>query len=503
VGEDLLAGGAVLLVIAVAELHRRHAQIARDRGWLLAAGVTAVPILLAVGYVVWRRRHAPQAARARAAPTGPRPAEQGWASRGELRALVVKAPPGDRIVLGAYGRRLLAAEANQSVLLTGPTQSGKTSGLAIPAIIEWAGPVVATSVKSDLVRHTIEARRRRGEVQLYDPTGATGLAAAGWSPLTTSGTWAGARRMASALCSMARAEGGMDDAGFWYASAEKLLAPLLLAAASAGASMTDVVRWIDDEEMHEPLLALELVGVPDALRAARTSFGREDRQRSSVFATAETVVAAFSDPSVAASALRPAIDPTSLVDGSARTLYCCAPAREQERLRPVFVALIRHVIDAAFERSALLGEPLDPPLLIVLDEAANIAPLAELDTIVSTAAGHGIQLVTVWQDFAQIEARYGRRWSTIVNNHRAKVLCPGTSDPLTLDHLSALIGDDERTDQSRTVGDDGRWSRTETMSLRRVVPSAALRQMQLGEAVVVYGALPPTMVRLRQHFEMA
>jgi type IV secretion system protein VirD4 len=292
----------------------------------------------------------------------------------------------------------------------------------------------------------------------------------------------------------------MEDAAFWYASAEKLLAPLLLAAATAGVEMADVVRWIDDEELHEPLLALELAGIPDALRAARTSFGREERQRSSVFATAETIVAGFGDPNVAASSYVSGVDPAALVDGSARTLYCCAPAREQERLRPVFVALLRQVIDTAFERSARIGRPLDPPLLLVLDEAANIAPLADLDTIVSTAAGHGIQLVTVWQDFAQIEARYGRRWPTIVNNHRGKVLCPGSADPLTLDHMSALIGDDERQDRSTTVGDDGRWSSTETASLRRVAPSAMLRKLSPGEAVVVYGALPPARVRLRPFF---
>jgi type IV secretion system protein VirD4 len=414
---------------------------------------------------------------------------------------MVTAPPGNRIVLGSHGRFLLAAESNQSVLLVGPTQSGKTSGLAIPAILEWDGPVVATSVKSDLVRGTIEVRRRRGMVELYDPTGATGLESTGWSPLTTAKTWTGAKQLASAFCSVARSDGGMEEAGFWYASAEKLLAPLLLAAASAGESIADVVRWIDDEELHEPLLALELAGVPDALRAARTSFAREERQRSSVFATAETIVAGFADPGVAASAMGGGIDPAALVDGSARTLYCCAPAREQERLRPVFVALLRQVIDAAFERSALTGCPLAPALLVVLDEAANIAPLADLDTIVSTAAGHGIQLVTVWQDFAQIEGRYGKRWPTIVNNHRARVLCPGSADPLTLDHMSALIGDDETENQSRTIGDDGRWSRTETASLRRVAPSAMLRRLAPGHAAVVYGALPPARVRLRPYFE--
>lgn len=512
---DLLAGLGILVVLVAAEIRRLKSD-ARAGGHLLgtvalvASVVVVVAVVVTIGLVLGRRRMHPsarglagssavQATRARRAP------EPGWASRSDVRDLQVDAPPGNRIVLGAHGRRLLAAEASQSVLVVGPTQSGKTSGLAIPAIREWAGPVVATSVKSDLVRVTLEDRQGRGRVQLYDPTEATGLTPTSWSPLSAAGTWAGARRLASALCSVARADAGsaMEDAAFWYASAEKLLAPLLLAARSSGAEMTDVVRWIDEEEMREPLLALELAGVPDALRAARTSFGREERQRSSVFATAETIVAGFGDPTVAASSRGAGLQPSDLLDGGAGTLYCCAPAREQERLRPVFVALLRQVIDAAFEQSGRLGHPLDPPLLVVLDEAANIAPIADLDTIVSTAAGHGIQLLTVWQDFSQIEARFGRRWPTIVNNHRAKVLCPGSADPLTLDHMSSLIGEDERHDLSTTVGDDGRWSSTQTASLRRVAPTAALRKLCLGEAVVVYGALPPARVRLRPYYEQS
>ncbi len=33
--------------------------------------------------------------------------------------------------------------------------------------------------------------------------------------------------MASAMCSVPEADHSMEDAGFWYAAAEKLLAPLL------------------------------------------------------------------------------------------------------------------------------------------------------------------------------------------------------------------------------------------------------------------------------------
>jgi type IV secretion system protein VirD4 len=419
--------------------------------------------------------------------------------------LRVAAAPGDRIVLGALAGHLLAAEARHSVMVVGPTQSGKTSGLAIPAILEWSGPLLATSVKADLLHETFAWRRSLGEVRYYDPTGSVAISAgeraSGWSPLTRSLTWPGARRSASALCSVARAgDTGLDDAGFWYANAEKLLAPLLFAAATAGASMADVVRWLDEEETTEILLALELAGVPEALRAARASMGREERQRASVYSTAETVVAAFADPAVAASAERCDIDPTALVSGSSGSLYCCAPARDQERLAPVFTALVREVLDAAFEVAAARGEPLDPPLLVVLDEAASVAPLADLDRVVATAAGHGIQLLTVWQDLAQVESRYGGRWATVVNNHRAKLVCSGIADPVTLQHLSGLIGEEERAEHSFTVGDDGRRTRTEAVSVQALAPPGWLRQLPPGEAVLVYGSLPPARLALRPFF---
>ncbi|HVB27493.1 MAG TPA: type IV secretory system conjugative DNA transfer family protein [Mycobacteriales bacterium] len=478
--------------------------------WLTGLVVAAVVSSAAI----WWSAVRPRRARARSSPGA-----RGWAHARDLRRLRVRSPTGDRIVLGTNAGHLLAAEPRHSVMVVGPTQSGKTTALAIPAILEWEGPLLATSVKADLLRETLEWRRSIGQVQCYDPTGSTGAGGssappspgafagavggtAGWSPLARAVTWPGARRIASSLCSVARAgDGGMEDAGFWYANAEKLLAPLLFAAATAGASMADVVRWLDEEETAEVLLALELAGVPEAVRAARASLGREERQRASVYATAETVVAAFADPAVAASAERCDIDPAALVASHAGSLFCCAPAREQERLAPVFTAIVREVLDAAFERAAATGRPLDPPLLVVLDEAASVAPLADLDRVVATAAGHGVQLVTVWQDLAQVESRYGTRWATVVNNHRAKIVCSGIADPVTLQHVSGLLGDEERADRSWTVGDDGRHSRTEAVSVQALAPAGWLRQLPPGEAVLVYGSLPPAQIALRPWFD--
>ena len=134
----------------------------------------------------------------------------------ELKPLIVEGPGNGRLVLGRSGRKLLAAEARQSVIVLGPTQSRKTTGFAIPALLEWEGPVIATSAKTDLLRDTIAARQRRGQVFVYDPTDTTSYQGATWSPLAYCSDWRGAQRTASWLTEAARAEGtGLEDSEFW------------------------------------------------------------------------------------------------------------------------------------------------------------------------------------------------------------------------------------------------------------------------------------------------
>jgi type IV secretion system protein VirD4 len=148
-------------------------------------------------------------------------------------------------------RRLLAGDAGHSVLVVGPTQSFKTTGLAVPALLEWRGPVLAASVKGDLVRDTVAWRRQQGTAWIYDPTASTYR---GHRPLVASDaavvTWSSARRVADGLVEAGRTTpGALSDGDFWYATAAKLLAPLLLAAACSGRTMADVVRWIDEQEI--------------------------------------------------------------------------------------------------------------------------------------------------------------------------------------------------------------------------------------------------------------
>ena len=186
-----------------------------------------------------------------------------WARRRDLRPLQVApegAPPG-RLLLGVLPgvARLtgLAGETAQSLVVVGPTQSGKTTSLAVPAILGWKGPVVAASVKSDLLRHTLGTRAHLGQVWCIDPTGSTGARASTWSPLTGCGEWRAACRASAELCEAAKSEGTTADGEFWYATASKLLAPLFVAAALDGRTMADVVRWVDTQEVGEVAAILE------------------------------------------------------------------------------------------------------------------------------------------------------------------------------------------------------------------------------------------------------
>jgi type IV secretion system protein VirD4 len=425
-----------------------------------------------------------------------------WAGLADLRTLVVSGPTRARLILGRVGSKLIAAEERQSVIVLGPTQSMKTTGFAIPSILEWEGPVLATSIKTDLLRDTIDSRTRRGDVWVYDPTSSTEHPTNAWSPLAMCKDWRGAQRTAMGLAGASRTNGsGLSDADFWYAASAKLLGPHLFAAAMSDRTMADVVRWVNTQEEREIREALVAAGTPEAIDAATASWKREQRQKSSVYTTVETVLNAYEDPVVARSAMSCDISPEVLLDGTQRTLYVVSPSHEQRRLRPLFETLLQTVINYAVELSGRTGKPLDPPLLVVLDEAANIAPLRDLDTLASTAASHGIQLVSVFQDLAQISTRYGERAQTVVNNHRAKIVLSGISDTQTLEYASRLLGDEEVMQSSVTRGAYGSRSTTESIAMRSIAPANVLRSIRPGEGVLVYGHLPAARIRLRPWFK--
>jgi type IV secretion system protein VirD4 len=144
-----------------------------------------------------------------------------FARQRELAPLIVPAAQAGRFVLGRVGRRLVATEERHSnpatgrtltsrflwrrvrqgdrssVLVVGPTRCGKTAN-AIAGTLEWIGPAILSSVKSDLIGATLAQRARVGEVRVFDPTRSTDQPCAGWSPLRAADSLTGAQKAARA-----------------------------------------------------------------------------------------------------------------------------------------------------------------------------------------------------------------------------------------------------------------------------------------------------------------
>jgi type IV secretion system protein VirD4 len=186
-----------------------------------------------------------------------------------------------------------------------------------------------------------------------------------------------------------------------------------------------------------------------------------------------------------------------LLDGN-NTLYLVAPLGGERRVGQVFSVMMQDLIAEAFERGNRNG-PVDPSLLVVLDEAANTA-LPTLPEWAATVTGVGIQLVTVWQSKGQIDRVYGKDADSLLTNHRTKLLYPsGISDLATLDYFEKLIGNEHiRSDLDNPRGISGSADRNRAHTPSTAVPfltPAILRQMRVGDALLIHGALPPAWIK--------
>lgn len=457
-----------------------------------------------------------------------------FARRRDLRTLIVRRPgqPG-RFVLGTVRGRLVATEdrhhspvrgpyARQrqgdrmGVAVIGPTRTGKTANL-IPGILEWPGPAILSSTKDEFLEHTLAHRARLGEVKVFDPTRTTTAPdhlRARWSPLRMAHTATGAQRAARAVSDIVPM-GDVTSGGFWNASADQLLWPSFFAArwgpeVGLPGGLGEVVSWTltyntaDSIEVCDRLIAdHEDPSVRRDAAAARLvldGFRHGDPKTvASIYQTAQPMLRAIQDPLVVDATAECEINFAWLCDPTqSNTLYVCAPTHDQKRLDMVFGGLFGDLLaQQAYEHANQHG-PLDIPLLVVMDEAAN-TPCAWLPHVASTCSGIGVLLITVWQDISQIKAAYKSLAGSVLNNHGTKIFFTGQSDLETQQYVTAQCGGEEIENRSVSLGDGSR-GRSLQISGREVtlVPGHLQRRMKPGNAILIHGTLPPAHLVWRQ-----
>lgn len=347
----------------------------------------------------------------------------------------------------ADGHRQRWSSSEDSVGIVGPPRYGKTSGLIIPAVMHWAGPVLCTSTRGDILDFTGDRRRAvaaeaGGAVHVYDPFDSTGRTATmGWSPLAGCDDPAVCYRRIAALS--AAAGTNILDGDHWRAGAASVLRPYFHAAALAGLSMTMVRQWLGRQEMVEPLEILRGAGGPGMLWADDLDAvaGIGHRERGGFYSVARNVLEATSEPTVLASCDAADFDVDAFL-ASRSTLYLVGPSHHQAAVAPLIAALVDSVVHRALELAARQGGRLDQPLLLALDEVANIAPIASLPALVSEGGGRGILTMWAAQSLAQIRRRYGAdTQAAILTATSAKIIYGGLSNGHDLSDIASWTGD--------------------------------------------------------------
>lgn len=370
--------------------------------------------------------------------------------------------------------------AQRSVLVLGPTRSGKTSALIVPNVLLATSAVVTTSTKHDVMVATTPLRSQIGHVLLFDPSGTVAcpprVRRVGWSPLDASRTWDSAVLMAAAMvdASRLRARGAAAD-DHWTERARSLLAPLLHAASLEKKTVADLAEWVDLRAGAEALTAL--VAAHGDHHQAATSLGgilaTEARELSGIWSTASGILTAWRTDAARAATLAPPLDVAAFVS-STSTLHVVSPSRHQAATAPIIAGLLDSLVHAAYDRHADGAR-----LLLALDELANVAPLPSLPSIVSEGGAQGVRVLGCLQDLSQARVRWGVAADGFLSLFPATVVLPGIADRATLEAISSIAG---RHDVAATSVSSSRLGRTVTSMSTLARPRLPVDEIARGRA---------------------
>ncbi|UPZ29935.1 type IV secretory system conjugative DNA transfer family protein [Streptomyces sp. LRE541] len=290
--------------------------------------------------------------------------------------------------------------------------------LAIQAIRDADGPALVITSDSTLWSSTKDARAKLGPVLLYDPSHLCDTPARlHWSPSTGCEAKDIAKARAAALLAPVRPTARIDQAV--ADTAETLLRSYLHAAAVDGRTIRHVHRWAQGAQVQEAVRILRTnpksaAGSAGELEAALTS--HPERRDIAQELTARALSALFTVN--VREACTPNRTDTLTLDSFVNeggTLYVVGEPIEDPRSNPGAMPLLTALASSVVERGRRMAERsssgrLDPPLTLVLDDVAAVAPLPQLPDLLAAADGtapdRGLPTLALLRSQEQARARW-------------------------------------------------------------------------------------------------
>ncbi|MFJ5984427.1 TraM recognition domain-containing protein [Lentzea sp. NPDC092896] len=417
---------------------------------------------------------------------------------------------------GVGGRTVYKSPEDVELVICGP-RSNKTSARVVPEILGAPGAVIATSNKSDVWALTAELRAKVGPVYLFDPARITFQPQQWWLDLLASVTdYESSARMAAYFMSEVGGGSGRTERAdpFFTPASATLLEQLLLASASAGLTLRDVVSWVATRS-DEPAMHLERAGYLEQAVALRATTELPWETRGGIYqgvATAlsclqsETVLRWVTPPNTWK---KPPAEPTSIPQLDLWNLITDPGAAQHPTLyllcregagsaRPIVAAIVGELIDIAIRAASARGGRLDPPLTVPLDEAANIVRgLDQLPSWYSFLGSLGVMVTTILQSREQGRAVWGKDgFDALWSAATIKTIGAGVADPDFCEDLSRLIGD-HKVEETSTSHSSGGASVSRSLRTERILSAADIAALARTNAVLFTSGRRPAMLTLR------
>ncbi|MFE4048743.1 type IV secretory system conjugative DNA transfer family protein [Streptomyces sp. YIM B13518] len=297
-------------------------------------------------------------------------------------------------------------------LLYGPPATRHPT--AAQAVRDAEGPALVLTSNPALWHDTKDARAKLGPTHLYDPTHLCDTPARlHWSPTAGCEDKGTAKARAAALLAPVRPTSRLDQAV--GDTAETLLRSYLHAAAVDGRTVRHVHRWSQGLQVHDAVRVLRThpKAAPGAAGELEAALTAHPERRDMAQQLTTRALAALSTVNVR-EACTPHRNDALALDSFVHeggTLYVVGESIEDPRsspgAMPLLTALASHVVEHGrrmAERSS--SGRLDPPLTLVLDDVAAVAPLPQLPDLLATGADHGMPTLALLRSREQARTRW-------------------------------------------------------------------------------------------------
>lgn len=305
-----------------------------------------------------------------------------------------------------------AVEQSQGPLLYGTPEARHTA--ALTALQDALGPALVVTSDPALWQETKDARTKLGPVLLYDPAHRCDTPARlHWSPTAGCEDRPTALSRATALLAPVRPTARIDQAV--TDTATTLLRSFLHAAALDGRTVRHVHRWTQGTQLQDAVRTLRThpkaaPGSAGELEAALTS---HPERRDIAQELTSRALSALLTVNIRESCTPHRTDTLALDSfvHEGGTLYVVGEPIEDPRTRPGAMPLLTALVSSVVEHGRRMAERsssgrLDPPLTLILDDVAAVAPLPQLPELLTTGPAEGLPTLALLRSREQARARW-------------------------------------------------------------------------------------------------